>query len=284
MVSAIRKTLKLDTALRCLWSGFQESGCSWGTARSQFSTKTLAGLIRCCAISIRPIRAHQLCLPLDGNLAEFWRAPDRLGPPAGVRGAVIYAGPWTPDVVGLMPGGTVLQDASLRVLGLRLMLRQIGILMLPFWLEGGPVGMWERLMLELSIINFFALEEAVYDGNSRGNTPSLIAEWAVPPPHKGVATLQASRSSLSPHCEKWRADIRNKVCAHMDMDVPASMLDAANWPMANADFHAEVERLCKIIGNAARLDVRTQYLIGPAISCGNMLQTAGPSAPRWRDT
>ena len=95
---------------------------------------------------------------------------------------------------------------------------------------------------------------------------------------------QAARSNLNPDRAKLRDDIRNKVCAHIDLDVPASMLDVANGPMLIADLHPEIERLCRMVGNAARLDVRTQYLIGPALSCENTQQIAGPNAPRWKDT
>lgn len=221
---------------------------------------------------------------LDSKLRDFWSAPKALGPANAIRTALVYAGPWTPDVVSLMPGGTAFQDASLRVIGLRLMLRQLGFLILPFWQAGGPVSVWERLLLELSIIDFFALEEAVFDGNVRGGTPSLVAEWSAgKPPHKGVAALQAARAGLSAGRIGWRDNVRNKVCAHMDPDVPASMLDVANWLLAPADLFAEIERLCGMVGSTARLDARTKYLTGPTLTCGSAQQIAGPRAPRWQD-
>jgi tagatose-1,6-bisphosphate aldolase len=46
------------------------------------------------------------------------------------------------------------------------------------WQTGHTVSVWDRLLLELSMIAFFALEEAVFDGNVRGGTPSLVAEWS----------------------------------------------------------------------------------------------------------
>src|SRR5579872_5375734 len=98
--------------------------------------------------------------PFDPAIIRTWSEPSGLGPKGVVRGAFIYAGPWTPDIISVFPGNTPFQDASIRVLGLRLMLRQIGLLMRPFWLEGGPVTVWERLLLELAMIDFFSLEEA----------------------------------------------------------------------------------------------------------------------------
>lgn len=222
---------------------------------------------------------------LDPKLRDSWCAPEALGPVNSVRTALVYAGPWTPDVVSLMPGGTPFQDASLRVIGLRLMLRQLGLLILPFWQASGQVGLWERLLLELSIIDFFALEEAAFDGNLRGNTPSLVAEWsAEKPPHKGAAALLASRSGLSAARIGWRDNVRNKVCAHMDQDAPASILDVANWPLSVPDLFAEIERLCGLVGSAARLDARTKYMTGPTLTWENARQIAGPNAPRWQDT
>lgn len=168
---------------------------------------------------------------LDSAVLDAWNAPDALGPRDTVRMARVYAGPWTPDIVALLPGNTSFQDASIRVMGLRLMIRQSGILMHPFWIAGGPIDIWERLLLELAIIDFFALEEAVFDGNLRGNTPSLLDEWSTDKtPHPGTGLLRASRANLSPVRIKWRDEVRNKVCAHMDLDVSASLLEVANWP------------------------------------------------------
>jgi hypothetical protein len=222
---------------------------------------------------------------LDAGLIQSWSEPTALGAKGVIRGAFVYAGPWTPDIVALLPGNTAFQDASIRVLGLRLMLRQIGILSLPFWLAGGPVGLWEKLLLELALIDYFSLEETVFDGNSRGGTPSLLDEWSsTNPAHVGVVPLRSGRATLSPDRLKWKSDIRDKVCAHMDLDVSASLLAVANWPILLPDFHAEVERLCRMIGSAARLDIRTHWLIGPALSIPEAQQLAGPIAPRWADT
>jgi len=236
--------------------------------------------------SLDPTYSGAAAVPdLDSQYREFWRASDKLGPPTAIRAAQIYAGPWTPDVISMLPGNTPLQDASLRVLGLRLMLRQIGLLILPFWQQGGPISLWERLLLELSLIDFVALEEAVYDGNPRGNTRSLIDEWlAEQPTHKGVALLIQRRGSLCPARIQWRDDIRDKVCAHMDLNVPATMLEVANWPVSLPDFHAEVERLCQIVGEAARLDIRTRYMMAPAVCLPNVQAIAPVGAPRWADT
>jgi hypothetical protein len=63
-----------------------------------------------------------------------------------------------------------MQDASLRVLGLNIMMRQLGLLLVPLISSEGYGSVRTRLLHELALIDFFALEEAVYDGNPRGNT------------------------------------------------------------------------------------------------------------------
>jgi hypothetical protein len=140
-----------------------------------------------------------------------------------------------------------------------------------------------RLVHELTIIDLFALEEAVYDGNPRGNTLSLVTEWTAQG-HPGAALLVAERASLNPARTQWHDQIRNKVCAHIDLDVSASVLDMANWPLAPQDFHATVEQLCQIIGRAAQADIRTRFMAIPVRPLNGALGLAGPPAPRWADT
>ena len=151
-----------------------------------------------------------------------------------------------------------MQDASLRVLGLCMMMRQLGMVLVPIIAAEDCGSVRARLLHELVIIDAFALEEAVYDGNPRGNTASLVTEWAAEN-HPGVPLLLAGRATLKPARMQWRDQIRNKLCAHMDLDVPADMLDMANWPLAPEDFHAAIEQLCQIVVQAARTDIRTRF-------------------------
>jgi hypothetical protein len=91
------------------------------------------------------------------------------------RFAQVYAGPWTPDIMAMMPGGSQLQDASLRVMGLRLMIRQTGLLLVPFIQAGQQHGIWTRLLTELALIDFVSLEEAVFTGIPKvGRLPSSM--------------------------------------------------------------------------------------------------------------
>jgi hypothetical protein len=276
------------TVGHCLYQAFERIPDHWlFMGRSSFSIlehdlQEIEILLSALDSSYQPIAQVPV---LDSSIIQSWSEPTALGAKGAIRGAFIYAGPWTPDVIAILPGNTAFQDASIRVLGLRLMLRQVGILWTPLWLAGGPVDLWERLLLELTLIDFYSLEEAVFDGNLRGGTPSLVDEWAsANPPHAGVVALRSSRATLSPDRLRWKSDIRDKVCAHMDLDVSASLLDVSTWPIHLPDFHAEVERLCRIVGNASRLDVRTRGLIGAALVVPEGQEIVGPIAPRWVET
>jgi hypothetical protein len=220
--------------------------------------------------------------PPPDLLAAWYAIPD-LGPPGAIRFAQVYAGPWTPDIASMMPGGSSLQDASLRVLGLRLMIRQVGLLLQPLIQRGMDKGLWGRLLYEIVLIDLFALEEAAFDGNAKGGTPSLVDEWTGEG-HAGVAALQAGRAALDPDRLRWRDDIRNKVCAHMDLHTPSSLLDIVNWPVNFSALDAAVLTLCRVIGDAAALDIRTTYMRSPVQHMKSALALAGPTAPRWSQT
>jgi hypothetical protein len=143
-----------------------------------------------------------------------------------------------------------MQDASLRVLGLCIMMRQLGMVLVPILAAEGYGSVPARLLHELAVIDLFALEEAVYDGNPQGNTASLVTEWTAVD-HPGIPLLLAGRATLNSTRTQWRDQTRNKVCAHMDLDVPARMLEMANWPLVPQDVHAAVEQLCQIVVQAA---------------------------------
>ncbi len=223
--------------------------------------------------------------PPDPAFLVGWRLPNVLGPPDALRVVTMQTGLWTPDVIAQVPGGGTFQDASRRVLGLRLSIRQLGFILQPFWCLGGPVSAYERLLIELSIVDFFALEEAIYSGNVRGGTPSLIHEWAsATPPHAGAAYLTQFRGSLSALITGWRDNVRNKICAHMDPDIAAADLEVDRWPMNVPDFNAEVERLCRLLGAGARLDPRTRIFLAPALTVGNPGVPQPGGIPRWSET
>jgi hypothetical protein len=197
----------------------------------------------------------------------------------------MQTGLWTPDVIAQVPGGNMFQDGSRRVLGLRLSIRQLGFILQPFWCLGGPVSIYERLLIELSIVDFFALEEAIYTGNVRGGTPSLVHEWtSATPPHPGAAYLTQHRGTLSAMITGWRDNVRNKICAHMDPDIAAADLDVDRWPMNIPDFNGEVERLCQLLGAAARLDARTLVFLAPALTVGRAGVPQRHNIPRWAET
>jgi|GEM_PF-4275233 len=149
---------------------------------------------------IRSIDARYTMAPApsapNAALLTAWAHPSVLGPVGEIRFAQVYAGPWTPDVVSMLPGGHRMQDASLRVLGLCMMIRQLGLVLVPIIASEDYGSIRVRLLHELALIDFFALEEAVYDGNPRGNTPSLVAEWSAEN-HPGVPLLLAGRMTLN---------------------------------------------------------------------------------------
>jgi len=222
---------------------------------------------------------------LDPELLTFWRSPEHLGPPDGVRVVNMQTGLWTPDVVAPVVRGQGFQGASVRVFGLRLSIRQEGLILLPFWLRGGAISTYERLLIELSVVDFFSLEEAIFDGNQRGATPSLVDEWAsIAPPHQAARYLVQLRGRLSASRADWRDNVRDKICAHMDLEIPAADLEVERWPMAIPDFNAEMNRLCGLLAEAARLDSRTLAFIGPALPVGRLGTPQGQDILRWANT
>ena len=106
----------------------------------------------------------------------------------------------------------------------------------------------------------------------------------LPQSHPGVPFLLAENSPLNPARNQWRDQVRNKVCAHMDLDVPAAMLEMANWPVAPQAFHDAVEQLCTIVVRAAEMDVRTKLMATPATPLKGVLGLARVNAPNWADT
>lgn len=99
-----------------------------------------------------------------------------------------------------------------------------------------------------------------------------------------MAALQAGRAALDPNRLRWKDDIRNKVCAHMDPQVPASLLDIANWPMDYGALDAAIETLCHVIGDAAAQDVRTTYMRSRVQPLKSASGFAGPAGPPWSKT
>jgi hypothetical protein len=228
-------------------------------------------------------RAAPVPLPAAPSLLLAWAHPSVLGPPNAVRFAQVYAGPWTPDVASILPGGHPMQDAGLRVLGLCIMLRQLGMVLVPMIASEGYDSVRTRLLHELAMIDLFALEEAVYEGNPRGNTTSLVAEWTAEN-HPAVAYLVAARGKLNQGRNQWRDQIRNKVCAHMDLDVSAAMLEMPNWPMVPQEFHDAVGQLCMFVVQAARMDIRTSIMTTPVSALKGVVGLGSIKAPNWANT
>ena len=206
--------------------------------------------------------------PIKSAFKVFWRRPDILASPSSTRAISMQVGLWTPDVVAVLPSeATKLDDTSIRVLGLRLSIRQLGLIFLPYWVEGGTETIYERSLIEMSVNDYFSLEEAIFTGNNRSSTPSLVNVWAQSSPvHRGAALLQSLRAQIPATVNGWRSSVRNKITAHMDPDTPASDLETANWPLQVYDLNTETNRLCNILGAAARLDARTFAFINPALT------------------
>ena len=223
--------------------------------------------------------------PIKSAFKVFWRRPDILGSPSSTRAISMQVGLWTPDVVAVLPSeATKLDDTSIRVLGLRLSIRQLGFIFLPYWVEGGTETIYERLLIEMSVNDYFSLEEAIFTGNNRSSTPSLVNVWAQSSPvHRGAALLQFLRAQIPATVNGWRSSVRNKITAHMDPDTPASDLETANWPLQVYDLNTETNRLCNILGAAARLDARTFAFINPALTIAANSQQSN-TVPRWADT
>ncbi len=222
--------------------------------------------------------------PVKPTYRAFWRRPDVLGSPSNVRGISMQVGLWTPDVVAVLPPGGPLDDASIRVLGLRLSIRQLVFIFLPFWGEGGLETIYERLLIEMSVNDLFSLEEAIFSGNTQSATPALVDVWAQSSPvHEGAALLAALRAQIPATVSRWRNSVRNKITAHMDPDIPAVDLETSRWPMQVHNLNTEVNRLCNILGAAARKDPRTLSFVNPALAVSHKSMQS-QNIPRWVQT
>ena len=213
---------------------------------------------------------------------DYWRTAPRLGDPSFAREANIQVGVWTPDIV--LPAGVAATSdpASIRVLGHRLSIRQLGLILEPFWAIGGPVSVYERLICELSVVDFFAFEEAIFTGNTRSQTSSLIDEWSnLSPVHKGIDALKQVSFSIP---SQWRDPVRNKICAHLDQDIPASDLEVGRWPMDRHELNQKINRLCGLLEKAAVLDPRTSSMCARTLSLPRVVQPYRPDVPRWAET
>lgn len=136
----------------------------------------------------------------------------------------------------------------------------------------------------MSVNDLFSLEEAIFTGNAQSATPALVRVWAQSSPvHKGAALLASLRAQIPTTVNGWRNSVRNKITAHMDPDIPAADLETSRWPMQVHNLNTEVNRLCNILGAAARQDPRTLFFINPALTVSRK-SIQSQSIPRWAQT
>lgn len=216
--------------------------------------------------------------PIPSTLPSAWRSDQLLGDPNKVRMAHVYAGIWSPQVVGQVPPNAVAGDATLRVVGLMTYLRQAAVLNAPIPWNVRP-AVYRRLLYELRLLDLVALEEAIYTGpssNKYGPTAtSMLEAWrTLSKPHPGIALLEAHRVRFPPEFEIWKG-VRNKVVAHVDMDVPGSDLDMAHWPLKLSDLDAFSRELPVRVAQAMWQDAPTRYMALPPTPLEGVLGMAG---------
>ena len=226
--------------------------------------------------------------PIPGNLRSRWRQPNLLGDPEQTRFAAVYAGPWSPNVLSIVPGNTTVQDVTLRVVGLMTNLLQVERLIAPMPFHFRP-EIYRRLLYELLVSDLVALEEIVYHGppaNRYGPTrTSMLDEWAHGfQDHQGVDELHDFRAQIPVEFSTWKQDIRNKVIAHVDREISIEGMEVNNWPMNLGQFVDFINCFRCAILDASRHDRATSALFTPPTPLQGVLGLARDDGPLlWND-
>ena len=226
--------------------------------------------------------------PIPDYLRNCWRHSDLLGDPQLIRAVQVYAGIWSPGVTSIIPGNTTVQDVGLRVAGLMTYLLQVHKLTGPIPFNFRP-EIYRRLLYELLVSDLVALEEIVYSGppsNRYGpTTSSMLDEWRQGfPHHQGIQELEDFRARIPAEFSAWKAGVRNKIVAHVDMGVSIEDMELKNWPMRLRDLIDFIGSFSNAIYSAARHDMATKALFVPPTPLRNILGLARNEDPLlWND-
>ena len=228
-------------------------------------------------------------LAVPRNLVDDWRNPEILGDPTTIRSAFVYAGMWTPGIVSLVPGNTTPQDITLRVVGLMTYIRQMRTINAPIQFNFRP-EIYRRLIYELILADFIALEELVYTGPPLNNygptTTSLLQEWGtLSGSHPGLNIIQNFRGNFSSDFLVWKQEVRNKMISHVDQNIPVSTMELDQWPIRLNDLESLIDEFYQCLHEASKHHVTTRFLFVPPTGVKDALALAhDDSLLTWDDT
>lgn len=208
---------------------------------------------------------------VDKRWPQYWRRQDVLADPDAVRFSVVYPGLGNKGIAAPIPTKSPSQDALVRAVGLATFIRQVRLIMEIF----SPGSTAERLSLEIMLNDYFALWELLFDGNVRnvyGDVDKCLVEhWSDgPDPIAGAECLRVLRVKPHSDFDQWWYQIRNKVSAHVDPDIPIWNIETSHWPMTRNDVINEALRVIEAFRYCASLDIRTKVFFIPPTAIKNV--------------
>jgi hypothetical protein len=221
---------------------------------------------------------------LDAALPVAWSEDELLGDPRHVRFAVIYGSLATAGIIAPVAGGAPVQDATIRVGGLMTFINQLDRLRRPLIVGSNA----ERLIVEMIVIDFLALWEALFSStlrNEHGNPDrSLLDQWRSDG-WLGVTRLEALEQAPHPDLQLWRTQVRDRTAAHIDPDIDIWLGDIANWPMTADALVTEAYRVMNAVHRAASMEIRAKPFFMPPCRVGGdeVIGLGGQAGRRWHE-
>lgn len=178
-----------------------------------------------------------------------------------------YAGLWTENVTGFVPGGPLLHDITQRAVGLMTYARQLSLIRHVMGQIGAP-AIYDRLLVELIVVHLVALKELVTSGppqNLYGPTASSLRHEWMQICHPGIPAIDAFNANLPVWFEHLRTNVRNKIAGHVDPDIPLADMDVSSWPARPAQIEQLAKDYCLMMWQAGRSEIRTKpFFIPPS--------------------
>lgn len=222
---------------------------------------------------------------IDPDWLTIWRMGHVLGDPDRPRYASIYPGLGTAGVVAPLPGGSAAQDATIRMSGLATFLRQTSLMLQTAIPRGGDI---ERLFAEMLLNDYCALWELLFVSNvanEHGRADSCVLEHWISEDWSGAPELANLKNSPHPDLRRWTEEVRNKVTAHVDPEVPIWAADLARWPMTIDDLIAEIRRVVTAIFQSGLSEIRSRIILIPPqpIKGDNIIGLSNQLGRHWED-
>lgn len=221
---------------------------------------------------------------LEKEWQDDWATDALLGPPTRPRMAIIYGGLATAGIVSAIPGGTLVQDATIRVSGLMTFIHQLDRLIAPLPLNCEA----RRILSEIYLIDFCAMWEALFTSGVKNEhgipVPSMLEQWRADA-WNGITELETLEQNPHPEFQIWRKEIRDRIAAHLDPDIDIWMIDMSRWPMKFEDLRNEAYRVINAIVSAARDEIRARVFFMPPTSMGDdVIGLAAQEGRHWDES